>query len=522
MPMIRTRTATAGLSVAVLLAVLAPAGTAAPDQPNIILIFADDLGYGDLSCFHDQCPFRTPHLDQMASEGARLTSFYVPTPYCAPSRGTILTGRYPFRHSVVRNPAPDVGASNFGLPPTEVTIAELLKSEGYATAAFGKWHLGHKARWLPRTQGFDEYFGILYSNDMFPVQLVHNETVVEYPVVQASITQRYMDRALRFVEEHRDEPFFVYLPHAMPHKPLAASDNYYTPDTREDLYADVISELDASVGQILARLRDLSLDDRTLVIFTSDNGPWYGGSTGGLRGMKARTWEGGLRVPLVARMPGVIPAGIVNDAPAATIDVLPTICRLAGAEPPGDRIIDGRDLMPLLQDSSTAGRHQAIFGMQGESLACIRAGRWKLHVRSPGRPRFSDLSNEDLANWIDPRGPDGVTLLAPYEQPKPTQHPGLVTGDEPRDMMLFDLEADRGEQHDVAGQHPEVVQRLLAMFEQTHEQVPEFPAVKSDYLFEPPAKGGRRTLMRLIGGELRYDRIPAPQQSLLVNPDAND
>jgi arylsulfatase A-like enzyme len=454
----------------------------------------------------------------MAAEGARLTSVYVPTPYCAPSRGTILTGRYPFRHSVVRNPAPDVGASNFGLPQAEITIAELLKSAGYSTAAYGKWHLGHQRRWLPRTQGFDEYFGILYSNDMFPVQLVENESVVEYPVVQASLTQRYTDRTLRFIEQHRDQPFFVYLPHAMPHKPLAASDDFYTPETRDDLYADVIAELDAAIGRLLDKLDELSLSDKTLVIFTSDNGPWYGGSTGGLRGMKGKTWEGGLRVPMIARMPGVIPAGVVNDGPAATIDVLPTICRLTGLEPPADRTIDGRSILPMLQDADAASPHEAIFGMQGAALACIRAGNWKLHVRSPGPPRMNNLSREELANWIDPRGPDGVTLLAPYEQPKPTQHPGLTTGSPPKPMMLFDLAHDRGEQHDVAAKHPDVVKRLLVMFEETQQQVPEFTAPKSDYLFGPPDKGQPRTLMRLIGGELRYDRIPKSQQPLIADP----
>ena len=490
----------------------------AAKKPNIILIFADDLGYGDVACFNKECPFETPNLDRMAAEGARLTSFYVPTPYCAPSRGTILTGRYPFRHSVVRNPAPDAGQSNFGLPQSELTIAELLKSAGYATAAYGKWHLGHKRQWLPRTQGFDEYFGILYSNDMFPVQLVRDESVVEYPVVQARLTQRYTDHTLRFIEKNRDRPFFIYLPHAMPHKPLAASDNFYTPQTHGDLYADVMSELDASVGRVLDKLNQLSLDDKTLVIFTSDNGPWYGGSTGGLRGMKGKTWEGGLRVPMIARMPGVIPGGIVNDAPAATIDILPTICNLLGLAPPSDRVIDGRDIMPMLKNASAPSPHEAIWGMQGGSLATLRSGKWKLHVRSPGPPRSSNLSPAELANWIDPRGPDGVTLLAPYEQPNPTQHPGHTRGDRPKPMMLFDLEADRGEQHDVADRHPDVVKRLLAMFEKTKAQVPEFPTPKSDYLFAAPAKGRPRKLMRLIGGELRYDRIPKSQQHLIVKP----
>ena len=212
----------ASLMIAMMWATVA----AAVDKPNIVLILADDLGYGDVACFDKDSPFNTPNLDRMAGQGARLTSFYVPTPYCAPSRATILTGRYPFRHTMVRNPAPDAGQSNFGLPQSEVTIAELLKEAGYATAAYGKWHLGHKRKWLPRTQGFDEYYGILYSNDMFPVQVVRNETVVEYPVVQARLTGSYTDRTLQFIEKNKDRPFFVYLPHAMPHKPLAASDNF--------------------------------------------------------------------------------------------------------------------------------------------------------------------------------------------------------------------------------------------------------------------------------------------------------
>ncbi|QEF98033.1 Arylsulfatase precursor [Stieleria maiorica] len=487
-------------------------------QPtNVVVIFADDLGYGDVGAFNPECPFETPHLDRLASQGAKLTSFYVPTPYCAPSRGTILTGRYPFRHSVVRNPSPDSGASNFGLPQSEITIAELLKSAGYATAAFGKWHLGHKAAWLPRTQGFDQYFGILYSNDMYPVQLVENETVVEYPVVQATLTRRYTDRAIDFVKRHKDRPFFLYLPHAMPHKPLAVSDDYYTPDTPDDLYADVIAELDADVGRLLATLDELALSENTLVIFTSDNGPWYGGSTGGLRGMKGKTWEGGLRVPMIARMPGVIPPGLVSDHPAGTIDVLPTVCGLAGIDLPGDRVIDGTDLMPLLTGASSEPPHEVIFGMQGTSLATVRSGKWKLHVGNPGPLRFSNLSEEELANWVDPRGPDGVTLLAPFEQAKPTEHPGLTAGDGPKAMMLFDLQEDPGEQHDVAESNPQTVRRLKALFDAVNADVPEFPAPKSDYLFDAPEKGPRQ-LMRLIGGELRYDRIPKSQQPLLKQP----
>lgn len=486
----------------------------AKQPPNVILIFADDLGYGDVSCFSEESPFSTPHLDKMAKQGAKLTSFYVPTPYCAPSRGTILTGRYPFRHSVVRNPAPDAGINNFGLPPEEITIAELLKEKGYATAAYGKWHLGHQEPWLPRKQGFDEYLGILYSNDMFPVQLVHNEEVVEYPVVQATLTKRYTDKAISFIEEHQEQPFFLYLPHAMPHKPLAASENYYTPETKNDLYADVIAELDADVGRLLSTLKRLGIDEQTLVIFTSDNGPWYGGSTGGLRGMKAKTWEGGLRVPFLARMPGTIRPGIQNDAPTASIDVFPTVAELAGIELPQDRKIDGKSLWALLNDSSAPSPHEAIFGMQGLNLATIRMGKWKLHVRSPGLPRFSNLTEEQLQNYIDPRGPDGVNLLAPYEQAPPTAHPGVTSGDDPQAMMLFDLENDPSEQHNLADDHPHIKQKLLTAFRKMEQELPEFPRLKNDYLFRR-TPGQSSPLMRLIGGELRYDQIPETQKKWL-------
>ena len=459
-------------------------------QPNFVLIFADDLGYGDIGGFGlKESGFKTPNLDRMASEGAKLTSFYVPTPYCAPSRGTILTGRYPFRHGVVFNPAPDAGINEVGLPHSEITIAEALGEAGYASICVGKWHLGHTFKYLPRKQGFDEYLGILYSNDMRPVQLVENEKVVEYPVVQATLTKRYTRRALDFIEQSskQNRPFFVYLAHAMPHKPLAASEDFYTPETPEDLYADVIGEVDWSVGQILGKVKELGLDDNTMVIFTSDNGPWYGGSTGGLRGMKGKTWEGGLRVPMVARWPGKIPAGVVNNSPAGTIDVLPTILKAASVAVPSDRIIDGEDIMPMLRSGKAKSRHEAIFGMQGTNLATIRSGKWKLHVRSPGGiPNRGD-------DWVDPRGPDGVTLLAPHEQSRPSEYPGVTGGDKPKNMMLFDLESDPAEQHDLSDKHPDVVKRLKAAFDKTLAQVPEFKRPKRF-----------NKLKRLTGGTLEH------------------
>jgi len=462
-------------------------------KPNFILIFADDLGYGDISGFGlKKSPFKTPNLERMAAEGAKLTSFYVPTPYCAPSRATILTGRYPFRNGVVFNPAPDAGINDVALPHSEITIAEALKDAGYASICIGKWHLGHTLQYLPRRHGFDEYYGILYSNDMRPVQLIENEKVVEYPVMQATLTKRYTQRALDFIERSsaRNRPFFLYLAHAMPHKPLAASEEFYTPDTPDDLYADVIRELDWSVGQLLSKLKKLRLDNNTLVIFTSDNGPWYGGSTGGLRGMKGKTWEGGLRVPMIARWPVKIPAGIVNNSPAGTIDVFPTILNAAGVNVPKDRImiIDGKDIWPLLTSERAKSPHEALFAMQGTNLMTVRSGKWRLHVRSPGRP---PKRGDD---WVDPRGPDGVTIIAPYEQARPNAYPGVIGGDGPRDMMLFDIDADPAEQHDLSRQHPDIVKRLKDLYDKTIAQVPKFKRPKRF-----------KQLQRLKGGDLSYD-----------------
>ena len=210
--------------------------------PNFVVIYADDLGYGDLSCY-GATAHRTPQLDRMAQEGVRFTDFYVPTPYCAPSRSSLLTGRYPFRNGMVFNPAPDAGINDVGLAASEITIAEALKPRGYQSACFGKWHLGHLPQFLPRTQGFDEYYGILYSNDMRPVQIVHNEKVAQYPVIQSELTRDYTDRAIRFIEQNRKNPFFLYLPYAMPHKPLAASEDFYTPDTPEDLYSGLVRRI---------------------------------------------------------------------------------------------------------------------------------------------------------------------------------------------------------------------------------------------------------------------------------------
>lgn len=474
----------------------------AAERPNFVLIFADDLGYGELSSF-GSTRHRTPHLDRMAREGVRLTDFYVPVPFCGPSRATLLTGRYPFRNGLVFNPSPDAGRNEVGLPPSEITIAEALKPLGYATAAIGKWHLGHVDRYLPRRQGFDEYFGILYSNDMRPVQMVENERVVQYPVLQSELTREYTHRALDFIERNQDRPFFLYLPHAMPHKPLAASNDFYTPDTPDDLYSDVIRELDWSVGEVLAKLRSTGLDGRTLVFFTSDNGGSFGGDNGGLRSMKGSNFDGGVRVPAIARWPGRIPGGQESAEVLATIDIFPTIVTAAGGSLPSDRIIDGADILPLLEGRTSRSPHadEGVFAMAGAGLQMVRSGRWKLHVRTP-RPGFTCLENASA--WKDPRGPDGVTIIAPYEQANPTHCPGLTTGPSPKPMMLFDMLTDRGEQRDVAADHREVVARLRALFDRLDREVPDAPAL-------PPRAPG---LLRLDGGQLEYGREirPVPVQ----------
>lgn len=442
----------------------------ATDRPNVIVILADDLGYGDLACYgHAQ--FKTPHLDQMAAEGARLTRFHTPMPFCAPTRASLLTGRYPFRCGMNGNPAPDggPGADEMALPASEMMLAQLFQQAGYATGMVGKWHLGHKLpEQMPTGRGFDEYLGILYSNDMRPVQLMEGTKVVEYPVVQASLTRRYTQRAVDFLVRHREKPFFLYLAHVMPHKPLATTEDYYK-RSGAGLYGDVLMDLDAGIGSVFAKLKDLGLDEKTLVIFTSDNGPWFGGSTGGLRGMKGSTYEGGYRVPCIARWPGRIPAGHVNDAPSVMMDLFPTVLQAAGIAGPADRVIDGQDIMPLFTGDAPSP-HTAIFGQQGAQLANIRDQRWKLHVLAP-RDNFLAL-DKTPERWIDPRGPDGVTILAPYEQPQPREHPGRIVGEVAKPMQLFDLQEDPGEQRDVAAEHPEILARLMKLYNDRNAELP--------------------------------------------------
>jgi arylsulfatase A-like enzyme len=444
-------------SFVVAVALLAAAGLAPrlvaqpvpPTQhpPNIVVIFADDLGYADIGPFYSgdaAARPRTPALDRMAAEGIRLTSFHVAQAVCSASRAALLTGAYPNRIGIR-------GALNHtatrGLSQRETTMAGMLKARGYATAAFGKWHLGHVPPYLPKQHGFDEYFGLPYSNDMWPrhpqqkdfypdLPLIDGDDVVERDPDQRQLTRRYTERAVRFIEANRDRPFFLYVPHTMPHVPLFAS-KPFDGSTGRGLYADVVAEIDWSVGQILAALARAGVDERTLVVFTSDNGPWmsYGnhaGSPGPFREGKGTAFEGGVRVPFIARWPGRIPRGAASAEMAMTIDLLPTAARLAGATLPGHPI-DGRDVWPLLAGMPGAtSPHEALYFYWGQELHAVRSGRWKLHVAHPYQS-------------LESGGRDGT--------------PGkYARKDQPQ--SLYDLEADPGESIDVAARHPDVLSRL--------------------------------------------------------------
>ncbi|MHC4521543.1 MAG: sulfatase family protein, partial [Planctomycetota bacterium] len=332
-----------------------------------------------------------------------------------------------------------------GLNPDEITIADVLQGQGYATACIGKWHLGDQPEFLPTRQGFDYYFGIPYSNDMGtnqgpgrpPLPLLRNEEVIEAPANQDTLTRRYTDEVIRFMRDNRDRPFFVYLPHTMPHNPVHASDEFR--DTSDNgRYGDSVEEIDWSAGQILAALKALDLDEKTLAIFTSDNGAAsrWGGGNGPLRGHKGSTWEGGMREPCIMRWPGTIPAGTECDELACTMDLMPTFARLAGTSAPTDRIIDGRDIRPLMIGKAGAtSPHEAFYYYQMDQLQAVRSGKWKLHL--PLRPK--------KRNWGKPE-PEGP-------------------------LLLFDLEADIGEQNNIADRHPRVVKRLLALAEKAREDL---------------------------------------------------
>ena len=422
-------------------------------KPNIVIVLTDDQGWGDLSCYGGT-HVSTPQIDRLAAEGIRFTDFYVSQPVCSASRASLLTGCYAQRVGIHGALSP---RATGGLAPAEHTLAEVVKPLGYATACFGKWHLGHLPRFLPTNQGFDEYYGIPYSNDMWPS---HPETPKAYPILQwyaqdkpvepitdldgqNQITRRLTAKAVDFIHRQRHHPFLLYVPHSMPHVPLGASARFrqsslYGP------YADVIKEIDWSVGEIRQALADEGVLDHTIFIFSSDNGPWlsYGdhaGTTGGLREGKGTTFEGGIRVPLIVRYPPLIPAGEVCDVPAMTIDLLPTIVELTGGVAP-ERKIDGVSILPQLSaEPNVPPPHDALlFWYNQQELQAMRMGDWKLHF--PHRYRS-----------LEGRPPGNNGRPAEYRY-------GI-----PLELSLFNLKDDPGETTNVAQQHPDIVQAMQAI-----------------------------------------------------------
>jgi len=425
-------------------------------KPNFVIIFTDDQGYSDVGCFGAQ-GFETPNLDRMAAEGVRFTDFYVAAPSCTPSRAALMTGCYPQRVSLPRVLGPK---SKIGISDQEQTIADLLKEVGYATACYGKWHLGDSPQFLPLRHGFDDYFGLPYSNDMWPnhptsknypdpLPLIDGETVIERNPDQRQLTTWYTEHAVKFIEEHKDGPFFLYLAHSMPHVPLHVSDKFRG-KSAQGLFGDVIMEIDWSVGQVLATLKRLGIDEDTMVMFTSDNGPWlrYGnhaGSARPLREGKGTTFDGGQREPCIMRWPGRIPAGSVCTEMALTMDILPTLARLAGAGRPVRRI-DGKNIWPLISGRPGARTpHEAFFYYRGWDLQAVRSGKWKLHVPH----KYSSVDKNNV-------GSDGM--------PGPTVTKEIG-------VELFDLENDVGEKRDVSAEHPDVVNRLMALIDKMREDL---------------------------------------------------
>ena len=403
-------------------------------KPNIIVVFCDDLGYADIGPFGAKTQ-ATPFLDKMASEGMRLTDFYSTCPVCTPSRASLMTGCYPRRvnmHVDEKNLCVLFPAARKGLNPSEVTIAEVLKEQGYATMCIGKWHLGDHPEFMPTNHGFDHYFGIPYSNDMnrkeVPLPLVRDLTVIRDSVQkETTITAQYTTEALKFIRDNGDKPFFLYLPHTAVHLPLVPGENFKG-TSKNGAYGDWVQEIDWSMGELFKTLKATDIDEHTLVLFTSDNGSAREkqGSNLPLRGRKGRTDEGGMRVPCVVRWPGKIPAGSSRNALTNTMDLLPTFAAISGGKVPADRIIDGKNIWPILSGKSKNDPREAFFYYQMDQLQAIRSGDWKLFLEMDQKKR----------NWGKPEGKKA--------------------------LALFNLAVDIHEDHNVAADNPEIVKRLLA------------------------------------------------------------
>ncbi|WRQ53785.1 sulfatase [Roseiconus lacunae] len=460
----------------IILGLLAKSTTcSAAEKPNFVIIFTDDQGYQDVGCFGSP-DIRTPRLDAMAADGMKFTSFYA-QPICGPSRAALMTGCYPMRvaergHTKQVHPI---------LHEDEITIAEVLKTKGYATACFGKWDLAKHSQsdffidLFPTHQGFDYFYGTPTSNDR-TANLYRNEELIEPATDMATLTQRYTDEAIAFIKKNQDQPFFVYIPHSMPHTRLDASPKFKG-KSRRGLYGDVIEEIDFNVGRVLDTLSELNLAENTYVLFTSDNGPWliknkdhadghlpgdHGGSAGPLRSGKVSTFEGGVRVPAILWAPGKVPAGTVCDLVATTMDVMPTFAALAGAEMPSDRVIDGEDIRHLFHgEFDKANPDKAYFYYLRVHLQAVRQGKWKLH-----------LSREKEPIGAAPFGRN--THIAPMDR---------IGFDEP---FLVDLENDLGETMNLAAENPQVVERLLGLAETMRKDLGDYDRVGNNMRFCDP------------------------------------
>lgn len=414
--------------------------------PNIIVILTDDLGYADVGAFGAP-EIETPEVDKLADQGMKFTQFYAAN-LCSPSRSELLTGSYAERSGVSTVFWPD---SDTGLNPKEITIAELLKEKGYRTATIGKWHLGHKKPFLPTNQGFDYYFGLPFSNDMGPnarpakgpydpLPVMRNEEIIERGPDQGKLTKRYTEETVKFIEENKDNPFFVYLAHTMPHVPLHASEDFRgTSDF--GLYGDVVEEIDWSTGQILDKLDELGIAENTLVIFTSDNGPWLqkgkeGGLATPLRNGKGTVWEGGHRVPTIMKWPEKIPENTTNEAMTTIMDLYPTIANIAGADLPQDRVIDGKNILPLMKGETEESPYEAYFYYRLGDLQAVRMGDWKLHLEGKRRD-YNNIHYDYSSDFV-------------FQQRE----------------ELYNLAEDVGEQRNLALDHPEIVEKLKKLVEE--------------------------------------------------------
>jgi arylsulfatase len=404
--------------------------------PNIVIILCDDLGYGDISPYGS--PIHTPNLERMAHEGIRFQQFYSANPVCSPSRAALLTGRYPTRVNVPRVLFPK---DTEGLARDEKTLADLLKAQGYKTKCVGKWHLGHTRDYLPTSRGFDEYFGIPYSNDMVPRPLMHNRDVIEQEATLETLTPRYTEQAVSFIEQSKGTPFFLYMPHTYPHIPLAASKRFRG-KSAQGLYGDVVEEIDWSVGEVLAALKRTGNDANTLVLFTSDNGPWFQGSPGRLRGRKGMTWEGGVREPFLARWPGKIAAGTVCNGIASAMDIVPTVSRLCSAALPAKKL-DGIDIWPMLSGKAKELGRDPLLYFDDWNLQCVRWKQWKMHLARYNSVTYSPAPAEGRKNQF---------LQTPE---------------------LYDLTSDIDESYDVAPEHPDIVRDLLARVDAAVQTFPD-------------------------------------------------